>query len=89
MKKLLAVALALVMVFGLVACSSTGKDGTTKISVFWYDESDVYLSSVRTALNKELDGLGVAYDNQYAANDQGLSSWIRSRPQLPAALTCW
>ena len=42
----------------------------TKISVFWYDESDVYLSSVRTALNKELDALGVTYDNQYAANDQ-------------------
>ena len=71
MKKILAVALALVMVFGLVACSSTGKDGTTKVSVFWYDESDVYLSSVRTALNKELDKLeGVEYDNQYAANDQ-------------------
>ncbi len=42
----------------------------TKVTVFWYEESDVYLSSVRTALNKELDGLGVEYDNQFAANDQ-------------------
>lgn len=48
--------------------TSTGKD--VKVTVFWYEESDVYLSSVRTALNKELDGLGVEYDNQFAANDQ-------------------
>ena len=69
MKKFLALALALVMVFGMVACTG-GDDGVTKVSVFWYDESDVYLSSVRTALNKELDALeGVEYDNQYAAND--------------------
>ena len=42
----------------------------TKVSVFWYEESDVYLSSVRTELNEELDALGVEYDNQFAANDQ-------------------
>lgn len=69
MKKILAIALALVMVFCLVACGAGGS-GKTKISVFWYDESDVYLSSVRTALNAELDKLDVEYDNQYAANDQ-------------------
>lgn len=70
MKKLIALALAVVMVFGLAACGSNSSKGT-KVSVFWYDESDVYLSSVRTALNAELDALeGVEYDNQYAANDQ-------------------
>jgi len=70
MKKFLAIALAVIMVFGLVACKKAD-DGKTKVSVFWYDESDVYLSSVRTALNKELDKLeNVTYDNQYAANDQ-------------------
>ena len=71
MKKILAIALAIVMVIGLVACG--GAKGGAKdvmVSVFWYDESDVYLSSVRTALNKELDALGVEYDNQYAAGDQ-------------------
>ena len=44
--------------------------GDAKVSVFWYDEADVYLSSVRDALNAELDALGVAYDNQFAAGDQ-------------------
>ena len=67
MKKILALVLALVMVLGMVAC---GGSKEPQISVFWYDESDVYLSSVRTALNAELDKLGIKYDNQYAANDQ-------------------
>ena len=57
MKKILALALALIMVFSMVAC---GGSKEPKISVFWYDEADVYLRSVRTALNKELDALGVA-----------------------------
>ena len=68
MKKILAIALALVMVLGLVACGPANDE--LKVSVFWYDESDVYLSSVRTELNAELDKLGVAYDNQYAAGVQ-------------------
>ena len=68
MKKIIALTLALVMVLGLAACGGTAS-GEPKVSVFWYDESDVYLSSVRTALNEKLDALGVAYDNQYAAND--------------------
>ena len=69
MKKILAFTLALVMLLGLAACSGAGSE-KTKISVFWYDESDVYLSSVRAELNKELDALEVEYDNQYAAKDQ-------------------
>ena len=51
-----------------------GEDGAassdTKATVFWYEESDVYLSSVRTALNAELEAAGITYDNQFAANDQ-------------------
>ena len=54
-------------------------DGTTqgsqggsdlKVSVFWYDESDAYLSTVRSALNAELDKLGVQHDDQFAGNNQ-------------------
>ncbi len=70
MKKILALALALVMVLSFAACGGTTSESGAKVSVFWYDEADVYLSSVRTALNAELDALGVEYDNQYAANVQ-------------------
>ena len=72
MKKIIAILLVAALALGLAACGGNGGNSSgTKVSVFWYDESDVYLSSVRTALNKELDGLeGVSYDNQYAANDQ-------------------
>ncbi len=73
MKKILAMLLVAVLAFSLAACGSS-TDSTsdkTKVSVFWYDESDVYLSSVRDALNTELDALeGIEYDNQFAANDQ-------------------
>ena len=74
MKKILALLLALAMIMGLAACGGNqggdNSDAATKVSVFWYEESDVYLSTVRAELNKELDALGVAYDNQFAANDQ-------------------
>ena len=69
MKKLLAIVLALVMVFGLVACGPAGS-GELKVSVFWYDEADVYLSTVRAELNTALEGAGINYDNQFAGKDQ-------------------
>ena len=72
MKKILAIALAIVMAFGLVACGGSdapAADGP-KVVVFWYDESDVYLSSVRDAMNKEFEALGITPDNQFAANNQ-------------------
>lgn len=80
-KKIMAVLMTLAMTATLFAgCGGSDDagaqdgaavtDSEVKVSVFWYDESDVYLSSVRTELNEELDALGVAYDNQFAANDQ-------------------
>ena len=78
MRRFLALALALVMMFSLAACggnSDAGKDegGADKVQVevFWYDESDVYLSSVRNELNTKLDAMeGISYNNQFAANTQ-------------------
>lgn len=72
-KKIMALLLCLTMaVTMVVACGGGGDDGAdeVKASVFWYDESDVYLSSVRTELNRELEAAGIKYDNQYAGNDQ-------------------
>ena len=75
MKKILAIALAIIMVMGLVACGAPagnegGEAAATKVSVFWYDEADVYLSTVRASLNEALEAAGIAYDNQYAGKDQ-------------------
>ena len=76
MKKIIALVLALVMVCALAACGGNapaeegGAKSDAKVSVFWYEESDVYLSTVRDALNKELDAAGVKYDNQFAAGNQ-------------------
>ena len=68
MKKILALVLAAIMVLGMTACASSGSE--LKVSVFWYDEADVYLSSVRAELNAELEKAGIAYDNQFAGKDQ-------------------
>ena len=90
MKKILAMLLAVVMVFALAACGEEKAPAETpadtaetpaeapaeeaasdvKATVFWYEESDVYLSTVRDALNKELDAAGIKYDNQFAASNQ-------------------
>ena len=70
-KRLMALLLCLAMVATLfTACGNTTGSGEIKATVFWYDESDVYLSSVRAALNKELEAAGITYDNQYAGNVQ-------------------
>jgi methyl-galactoside transport system substrate-binding protein len=69
MKKLLAITMVIFMLFGLVACGGGAKDDL-KVSVFWYDEADVYLSTVRAELNAELEKAGITYDNQFAGKDQ-------------------
>ena len=85
MKKLFAMCLAGVMALSVVACGGNKTTETnnnaagdaagtaadsSKVVVFWYDESDVYLGSVRDAMNKEFEALGITPDNQFAANNQ-------------------
>ncbi|MBR0137349.1 MAG: substrate-binding domain-containing protein, partial [Erysipelotrichaceae bacterium] len=73
MKKLLSVLLAALMVFALVGCSGSKEEGgepTTSaedVAVFWYTYSDVYLSSVRAAMNEAMDKAGLNYKD-YDAN---------------------
>ena len=87
MKKLIAIVLALALVLSLAACGGS-KPAETKVSVFWYDEADVYLSTVRSELNKALEAAGIAYDNQYAGKDQAKQMEL-SRPLSLAVPTCW
>lgn len=56
MKKVLALAMvAMMMVCAMPAMAESSGDAY----VFWYTFSDVYLSSVRTALNEALDAAGM------------------------------
>ena len=102
MKKIIALLLALTMVFALAACAkqttetpatettttpetTTTEENTTteetpaaetteaadlKVGVFYYTFADTYISSVRTALDAQLDSLGVAYQNFDGNNNQ-------------------
>ena len=73
MKKLIALALALVMVLSLVACGSSdsgSKEAAAaggEIAVFWYTFGDTYLSSVRAAMEESLKATGAKY-HMYDAN---------------------
>ena len=70
MKKILAIALALVMVLGLVACTGDSGSDDLNIAVFYYTYSDTYISSVRAALDAELTEAGVTYTDYDSAGDQ-------------------
>lgn len=67
MKRWLALALALVLSIGLAACSGGGGTANSdgEISVFYYTYSDTYISSVRSAIDKLLEGKKF---NSYDAN---------------------
>lgn len=86
MKKLLALGLAIVMVFALVACAKTdpkptenpgnqgGNDPVANdlnVGVFYYNYGDNYIASVRSALDSALEGKGIKYQDYDAQNNQG------------------
>ena len=70
MKKILAIALALVMVLGMVACGGNEDDKALNVGVFYYTYDDVYISSVRAALDTELTNMGAKFTNYDCKNDQ-------------------
>lgn len=73
MKKILTFILAAVIisasVIGLSACSSGGR-GTADVHVFYYTYSDSYISSVRSALDKQLENAGISFQDYDGAGNQ-------------------
>ena len=79
-KKLLAVLLCVAMVAAIAVGCGGGKDsGESKdegkksdlnIGVFYYTYADTYIASVRTALDKKLDDMGVKYQDYDGNNNQ-------------------
>ena len=81
MKKMIALCMAAVMSLALLAgCGEqkqpdTNDQGNTdaselNVGVFYYDFSDVYISSVRNFMNSQLDAMGVKYTNFDGAGNQ-------------------
>jgi len=79
MKKLLGVLLAVLMVFALVGCSNNGggeggeaapASDAEDVAVFWYNHTDAYLSSVRSAMTDAFESAGVSYYHYDANTDQ-------------------
>ena len=79
-KKFLAVLLCVAMVAAMAVGCGGGKDsGESKdegkksdlnIGVFYYTYADTYIASVRTALDKKLDDMGVKYQDYDGNNNQ-------------------
>lgn len=49
---------------------AAGDLSDASVAVFYYTYSDTYISSVRTALDKALDGMGVSYQNYDSNSNQ-------------------
>ena len=87
MKKLLAIALSLMLVLGLTACGSSGTNTAGEVSVFYYTYSDTYISSVRAAMDKMLTSAGYKFNNydgggngkSWTSGAQTGGAWDRSR----------
>lgn len=71
-KKLLTLALALVLVMGLAACGNKpgGSKSGGEVSVLYYTFGDTYISSVRSTMDKLLKDAGVNYQNYDANGNQ-------------------
>ena len=76
MKKILALILTIVMALGILAGCGQQTDGgdgdkdALKVDVFYYDFSDVYISTVRAAMDEQLKAMGIEPNNWDAAGSQ-------------------
>lgn len=71
MKKFIALLMAIVMVMALAACAGSGSgDKKLNVGVFYYNYSDTYISSVRTALDAQLTEKGITFTNYDGAGNQ-------------------
>ena len=80
MKKTLAILLSAVMVLALLAgCGDKNNDkgdagntdaSTLDVGVFYYDFSDVYISSVRNSMDSQFKALGIKYTNYDGGSNQ-------------------
>ncbi len=68
MKKILLFALCLALT--LPALASCGNRGSADVHVFYYTYSDPYISTVRSSLDKALDGAGINYQDHDSNNNQ-------------------
>lgn len=84
MKKTLVVLMVLAMAISLFAgCAGNGgKSDELNVSVFFYDYSDTYIGSVRTAMEEGLKAENIAYTFYDAASDQS-----KQTTQVETALT--
>ena len=62
-KRVFAALLALTLVFTLLSLTACGGRGNADVHVFYYNYSDTYISSVRTALDKALDDKNISYQD--------------------------
>lgn len=63
-------AMALCMGVSLTGCGGGEKKDEGNVAVLYYNYSDTYISTVRTALDKQLDSAGVKYQDYDGNNNQ-------------------
>ena len=86
MKKILAVILTLAFALGLTACGSgDGGSSDGEVSVFYYTYSDTYISSVRSAMDKLLEGRRAESSRTMTQTATRQPRPSRSQPQSPKA----
>ncbi len=70
MKKILAIILVAVMLCAMTACGPSADSNELNVGVFYYTYDDPYMSSVRAAIDAELNALGIKFTNYDSQNDQ-------------------